>query len=154
MAATAVYRFTSGAWTATPSAGLAYTRLDLDPFLTGGGPARDDAGADEALFGRLALKIGHTFLLSPTLALEPFAGALATRNFTSATDATLAITAGNGTVTVLDARTESVRDALTISAGVSAAETRLGISAFVEGAVRHGDRISSGSVAAGGRIGF
>ena len=156
VAAVATYRFASGTgWFVTPAAGISYTRTHLDPFIAGNGLAQVVAGSDEALIGRLALQVSYAVPVTQSFVLQPFVSAAASRNFTNTTDATVLLTdpVGGG-VRIFDTETVGVRDSMQYSAGIAAAETKLGVTTFIQGSVREGDRIQGGSVTVGGRINF
>lgn len=172
IAAVGTYRFTSGNWNVRPAAGLSYTRTHLDAFdvfrglgvVNVGGQLVDfgtafasniAAGSDEALVGRAALQISYSQQLAPTLFLSPYVSAAATRNYTNVTDAQLSVNDSTpGVVNRLTANTTGVRDSMDYTVGVAVAETKLGITTFVQGTVREGDRVQGGSVTLGGRLNF
>ena len=93
--------------------------------------------------------------MTQTFVLQPFVSAAASRNFTNTTDATILLADPiSGGTRVFDTETVGVRDSMQYSAGIAAAETSLGITTFIQGSVREGDRIQGGSVSVGGRVNF
>lgn len=173
VAAVGTYRFAWGNWNVRPAAGLSYTRTHLDAFDVfrglgkvdvGGGNIVDfgtafasniAAGSDEALVGRAALQIAYSHQVAPTFFISPYVSAAATRNYTNETDALLSINDSTpGVVNRLTASTTGVRDSMDYTVGIAAAETKLGVTTFVQGTVREGDRVQGGSVTVGGRINF
>ncbi len=145
-----------GGLAVSPLAGISYTRFDLDSFriLSGTVPGSVSAGSDESLAGNIGVEVSFAQRLSPQSYVVPYVSVSAWKNFESSADLNLTFDDAGSGATSITSKTTGPETFGQYTGGVSYANTKLGLTAYVEGTWREGSDISGASVTGGGRIQF
>ena len=151
----AQYNYTfAESWFLRPSASFLFAKAFINPLLINVGASQQPIrfGRIESYTGRLGLRLGTAFLPTETMVISPYAEISAWREFAGNTSASLGLDAVNSAV----ATTTTNRLGTFYQAGFGAAvsSTTPGLSGFVRGDLRFGERIDGYAVNVGVRNQF
>ena len=151
--ALASYRFETGnGFSLTPSAGLTYSQMSLNNFAIAGN-GTIVSSSDNTTAGRVGVRLAYLQPVTSTLLIEPFVSANAIVQGRNSMPTSLVISGTGGSVTY-NADTVGSKEYQQYVVGLEARDSKQGFSAFAQGSLRDGDRVSGSAVSAGGRINF